>query len=139
MPCTSFPLFHYYTSLQPIQNFQQLGPCIHRVTPEKWQNSRSNEGSVSSSASHSSGTQFRPLFNRSFLICLFAIRPEKDHTAQLHTLRRLFSAHPEYLGIESNVKLILLGGSRNAGDAARVESLHQLAKELGVEVCSSSP
>jgi hypothetical protein len=30
--------------------------------------------------------------------------------------------------------LVLVGGSRNAGDAARVESLRALSKELGIDV-----
>ncbi len=32
------------------------------------------------------------------------------------------------------VKLVLVGGSRNADDAARVDSLRELAKELAIEV-----
>lgn len=48
---------------------------------------------------------------------------------------RLLSAHPECAEINGTaVKLVLLGGSRNAGDAARVESLRLLAKKLGIEV-----
>lgn len=33
------------------------------------------------------------------------------------------------------MKLVLVGGVRNAEDASRVESLRKLAKELGVSVC----
>lgn len=35
---------------------------------------------------------------------------------------------------KDQIKLVLLGGSRNAGDAARVEGLRALAKELEIEV-----
>lgn len=58
-------------------------------------------------------------------------RPEKDHAAQLYSLHELFKIHPEYRNV---VKLVLVGGSRNAGDAARVEGLRALAKELEIEV-----
>jgi alpha-1,2-mannosyltransferase len=62
-------------------------------------------------------------------------RPEKDHAAQLHSLHELFEIHPEYAATESSrVKLVMVGGSRNAEDAARVEGLRVLAKELGIEV-----
>ena len=61
------------------------------------------------------------------------IRPEKDHAAQLNAFRRLLTAYPRHK--EENVKLVLLGGSRNAGDATRVEGLRRLTKELDIEVC----
>ena len=60
-------------------------------------------------------------------------RPEKDHAAQLRAFQRFLSAQPQFL--EKNVKLVLLGGSRNTADATRVEELRRLAKELGIEVC----
>lgn len=56
-------------------------------------------------------------------------RPEKDHAAQLHAFHRLCADHPA-LG----ARLVLLGGSRNADDAARVAALRDLARELGLEV-----
>lgn len=66
---------------------------------------------------------------------LISSRPEKDHAAQLYSLHELFKAYPEYAKAgESQVKLVLVGGSRNAGDAARVEGLRALAKELEIEV-----
>jgi alpha-1,2-mannosyltransferase len=62
-------------------------------------------------------------------------RPEKDHAAQLHSIHELFKIHPEYTAAGgSQIKLVLVGGSRNAEDAARVEGLRALAKELGIEV-----
>ena len=61
--------------------------------------------------------------------------PEKDHKAQLHAFSQLLKSHPEYLaGKEKAVKLVLIGGSRNADDAARVEGLRALSKELKIEV-----
>lgn len=63
-------------------------------------------------------------------------RPEKDHAAQVRVFERLLRLHPEHAEAKNGVagvKLVLLGGSRNAEDAARVEGLRQLAKELGIE------
>ncbi|EIW52437.1 mannosyltransferase [Trametes versicolor FP-101664 SS1] len=61
-------------------------------------------------------------------------RPEKDHAGQLHAFHRFLELYPEYRGSgASAVKLVLMGGSRNVGDATRVESLHALAQELGIE------
>ena len=63
-------------------------------------------------------------------------RPEKDHAAQLHAFKQLLASHPEYgKPGDAHVQLVLVGGSRNAEDAARVEGLRALAKELGIEVC----
>lgn len=53
---------------------------------------------------------------------------------QLTAFRRLLTAYPQHK--EENVKLVLLGGSRNAGDATRVEGLRRLAKDLDIEVCT---
>ena len=62
-------------------------------------------------------------------------RPEKDHAAQLLSLDQLRKTHPEYfVAGKDQIKLVLLGGSRNDGDAARVERLRALAKELEIEV-----
>ncbi|TFY51958.1 hypothetical protein EVG20_g10766 [Dentipellis fragilis] len=69
-------------------------------------------------------------------ICQF--RPEKDHPAQLRALSELLRNYPQYrapfTGIDGGVKLVLIGGSRNDGDAARIEGLRQLAKDLDIEV-----
>ena len=63
-------------------------------------------------------------------------RPEKDHRAQLHAFHQVLKTYPEYLsGGKLPIKLVLIGGSRNAEDAARVEGLRTLAKELKIEVC----
>ena len=61
-------------------------------------------------------------------------RPEKDHAAQLHSLAELLKTHPEYRNPDTGVKLVLVGGSRNAGDAARIEGLRLLVNDLGIEV-----
>jgi len=68
------------------------------------------------------------------ILSVAQFRPEKDHAAQLHSLHELFRVHPEYANTGNNqVRLVLVGGSRNAEDAARVEGLRVLAKELGIE------
>lgn len=74
-----------------------------------------------------------PLEGRARVIVSVAqFRPEKDHAAQLHALHALLAAYPDMAG----VKLVMVGGSRNAGDAARVDGLRALAEELGVAVRS---
>lgn len=66
---------------------------------------------------------------------LTSTRPEKDHAGQLHAFHRFLELYPEYRGSgTSAVKLVLMGGSRNVGDATRVENLHALAQELGIDV-----
>lgn len=68
---------------------------------------------------------------------LTVYRPEKDHAAQLHAFKSLLENYPEFCSpSRSIVKLVLLGGSRNPGDAVRVESLKKLAVELGIDVCT---
>lgn len=75
-----------------------------------------------------------PLEGRKRVILSVAqFRPEKDHAAQLHAFQLLLKEHPEYKSQSTNgVKLVLVGGSRNAGDESRVESLRKLAVELGI-------
>jgi len=60
-------------------------------------------------------------------------RPEKDHATQLMAFHRLLKAQPDYVEKGTGVKLVLLGGSRNSGDEARVEGLRRLARDLGIE------
>ncbi|KAK7060342.1 hypothetical protein VNI00_001107 [Paramarasmius palmivorus] len=74
-----------------------------------------------------------PLEGRERVIVSVAqFRPEKDHPAQLRALYELFRQHEEFK--ESlPVKLVMIGGSRNAKDAARVEDLRRLSKELGLD------
>jgi alpha-1,2-mannosyltransferase len=55
---------------------------------------------------------------------------------QLRVFHRLLNEHPEYTKTDDQrIKLVLVGGSRNEGDAQRVDGLRQLAKELSIEVC----
>ena len=51
----------------------------------------------------------------------------------MEAFAKLFETSPRYRDDET-VKLVLLGGSRNAEDAARVEELRSLSKELKVDV-----
>lgn len=76
-----------------------------------------------------------PLEGRERVILSIAqFRPEKDHAAQLHAFHRLLQSHPEYAAPgDQYVKLVLIGGSRNVADAARVEGLRSLAAKLGVQ------
>ncbi|KAF7776779.1 CAZyme family GT4 [Agaricus bisporus var. burnettii] len=78
-----------------------------------------------------------PLDNREHVILSVAqFRPEKDHPAQLQAFAELLRRYPQYVkrdGTENSVKLVLIGGSRNEGDARRVAELRKLAKELKVE------
>jgi alpha-1,2-mannosyltransferase len=68
-------------------------------------------------------------------LCLNPLRPEKDHPAQLHSFHDLLKSYPQYRNPSKDcIKLVLVGGSRNADDAARVEGLRVLSKELGIEV-----
>lgn len=73
-----------------------------------------------------------PLEGRDRLIVSLAqFRPEKDHRTQLLALSSLLESHPEYRNLP--VKMVLMGGSRNAGDAERVEQLRALTKDLHIE------
>ncbi|KAH8114787.1 glycosyltransferase family 4 protein [Phellopilus nigrolimitatus] len=63
------------------------------------------------------------------LLSVAQFRPEKDHAAQLYALFELLKQHPEH---RQTVKLVMVGGCRNNEDAARVESLRALAKELEI-------
>jgi hypothetical protein len=67
------------------------------------------------------------------------VRPEKEHSKQIHALAKLFEDHPEYRQGEGRVSLTLMGGSRNAGDEARLAELRSLAEKLGVKVREIAP
>ena len=66
------------------------------------------------------------------IVSLAQFRPEKDHRTQLLALSSLLESHPEYRS--PPVKMVLMGGSRNAEDTERVEQLRALAKDLHLEV-----
>ncbi|KAI6039650.1 glycosyltransferase family 4 protein [Pisolithus marmoratus] len=75
------------------------------------------------------------LDNRAPIILSVAqFRPEKDHVTQLRAFAQLLMDHPEYKKSSPNseVRLVLLGGARNAGDLDRVERLRSLATELDI-------
>ncbi|KAI0754464.1 mannosyltransferase [Daedaleopsis nitida] len=76
-----------------------------------------------------------PLSGRERVILSIAqFRPEKDHAAQLRSFHKLLELYPEYRGQGLvSVKLVLVGGSRNTGDATRVENLRTLARELAIQ------
>ena len=64
-------------------------------------------------------------------------RPEKDHQAQILAFHQLLQDHPEHLVApdgDDSVKLVLIGGSRNEGDAKRIVALKKLVEELGIAV-----
>ncbi|KAL9937182.1 hypothetical protein V8E36_003591 [Tilletia maclaganii] len=76
------------------------------------------------------------------LVSLAQFRPEKEHATQLRLLRALFDLDPAYRTggtlassgtTVPQVRLILMGSCRNAGDEARIESLKELARELGIQ------
>ncbi|KAI0088613.1 mannosyltransferase [Irpex rosettiformis] len=74
-----------------------------------------------------------PLGHREHIILSIAqFRPEKNHKLQVEAFAELLSTSPKYRE-NGSVRLVLLGGSRNAEDAARVEQLRSLAKELKVD------
>jgi len=75
------------------------------------------------------------LTNRERVILSVAqFRPEKDHAMQLRVFHRLLNEHPEYTkNDDQRIKFVLVGGSRNEGDACRVDGLRKLAKELSIE------
>ena len=74
------------------------------------------------------------------LLKILLYRPEKDHAAQLSAFAELLRQHPEYRSSEPSkrVKLVLVGGVRNEGDAFRVEMLKKQAEELKISVCTYS-
>ncbi|KNZ81275.1 Asparagine-linked glycosylation protein 11 like protein [Termitomyces sp. J132] len=66
----------------------------------------------------------------SIIMSVAQFRPEKDHAAQLCAFYHLLTMYP---GHTASVKMVLLGGSRNTGDAERVEGLRKLARDLKIE------
>ncbi|KZT57279.1 glycosyltransferase family 4 protein [Calocera cornea HHB12733] len=80
------------------------------------------------------GLEKSPLEGRKRVIMSLAqFRPEKEHAVQLQAMRDLLEMKPEYRTGSKKVTLALLGSSRNEEDAARVESLRQLASNLGIQ------
>ncbi|WFD42170.1 GDP-Man:Man3GlcNAc2-PP-dolichol alpha-1,2-mannosyltransferase [Malassezia psittaci] len=70
------------------------------------------------------------------IVSLAQFRPEKDHALQLRIIHQLLQKHSELKksrGNQQALKLILIGGCRNAEDEERVRQLKELAKELVIE------
>ncbi|XP_035825053.1 GDP-Man:Man(3)GlcNAc(2)-PP-Dol alpha-1,2-mannosyltransferase isoform X2 [Aplysia californica] len=65
------------------------------------------------------------------ILSLGQFRPEKDHPLQIRSFSRFVKSLDEKAG--STYKLVLAGSCRNEEDQRRVESLHALARELGVD------
>eukprot|EP00298_Acanthocystis_sp_HF-20_P002103 c12561_g1_i2.p1 GENE.c12561_g1_i2~~c12561_g1_i2.p1 ORF type:complete len:482 (+),score=157.99 c12561_g1_i2:26-1471(+) len=63
------------------------------------------------------------------ILSIGQFRPEKNHALQLQAFSLLLKKHPSLL---LNVRLVLLGSSRNENDQNRVEKLKSLANELGI-------
>ncbi|KAJ4002142.1 mannosyltransferase [Lentinula boryana] len=121
-----------------LQHSDFLLNTLHRMIPFKI-SSKSKYGSATSAqivyppCDTREISQF-PLTGRDRVILSLAqFRPEKDHPTQLRALSRLLQDHPQYIDSEHPVKLVLIGGSRNADDEARVQSLRSLAKDLGLQ------
>ena len=64
------------------------------------------------------------------ILSVAQFRPEKEHVVQIKAMAALAEKGEKYRSAE----LVLAGSVRNAGDEARVASLRQLARDLGIEV-----
>ncbi|KAJ3485386.1 hypothetical protein NLI96_g5000 [Meripilus lineatus] len=75
-----------------------------------------------------------PLGHRERIILSIAqFRPEKDHPMQLRSFQRFLQKYPECASSgDQPVTLVMIGGSRNAEDAARVEALKAMAREMDI-------
>ncbi|KAH7874708.1 mannosyltransferase [Lentinula edodes] len=120
-----------------LQYSDVLLDTLHRIIPFKLIHSK--YGSVTSAqivyppCDTREISQF-PLTGRDRVILSLAqFRPEKDHPTQLRAFSRLLKDRPEYINPTRPVKLVLIGGSRNADDEARVQNLRSLAKDLNLE------
>eukprot|EP00474_Spongospora_subterranea_P010753 CRZ11211.1 hypothetical protein [Spongospora subterranea] len=71
-----------------------------------------------------------PLSGRSpHIISVAQFRPEKNHIMQLEAFQMVLKSLTPY---RQNIRLILLGGVRNAEDQKRVERLRSYADQLGI-------
>ena len=62
------------------------------------------------------------------ILSLGQFRPEKDHVKQLYILRKLIDLDSSF----EDIRLVLVGGCRNAEDEKRVEELKCIAADLGM-------
>lgn len=69
------------------------------------------------------------------ILSIAQYRPEKAHALQLKSLAKLFKNHPEIKSGAGTKKvtLVCLGSSRNEEDAARAQSLRDLAASLNLQ------
>ncbi|TPX70568.1 GDP-Man:Man3GlcNAc2-PP-dolichol alpha-1,2-mannosyltransferase [Spizellomyces sp. 'palustris'] len=67
-----------------------------------------------------------------WIISVAQFRPEKAHKLQLSAFQTLLERKPKYRQEGSKIRLILIGGSRNAEDRQRVEDLKQYAQDCGI-------
>ncbi|CAO3699506.1 unnamed protein product [Rhizopus microsporus] len=65
------------------------------------------------------------------IVSVAQFRPEKDHALQLKSLARLFEKYPQWK--DTQVELVLIGSSRNEGDAKRIDGLRELVKQLNIQ------
>ncbi|XP_051882325.1 GDP-Man:Man(3)GlcNAc(2)-PP-Dol alpha-1,2-mannosyltransferase isoform X1 [Pristis pectinata] len=63
------------------------------------------------------------------IVSIAQFRPEKDHALQIKAFYRFLQKYPQ----KRAVKLILIGGCRNAEDEERVSCLKELCENLGVK------
>lgn len=66
------------------------------------------------------------------IVSVAQFRPEKDHSMQLKALAKLFEKYPQHKA--NGVELILIGSSRNEGDAKRIDNLRKEAEQLDIKV-----
>ena len=64
------------------------------------------------------------------IVSIAQFRPEKDHQLQLKSFHKFLSTQPKEK--RNSYKLVLVGSSRNEGDANRVDALKTLCKDLDI-------
>ncbi|KAI3637512.1 hypothetical protein MIR68_004161 [Amoeboaphelidium protococcarum] len=64
------------------------------------------------------------------IVSIGQFRPEKNHKLQLKAFARFLLKYPR---LKNNVKLVLIGGCRNAGDHERVADLKRLSLQLDID------
>ena len=97
--------------------------------------SASDDRAAKAILSLSAGAAPEP-YRENLIVSLAQFRPEKDHSLQLRAFA-LFLKQLRELAAQSGancpkVSLVLVGGVRDDGDAARVEALHMLAADLHI-------
>ncbi|KAL7648301.1 UNVERIFIED_CONTAM: hypothetical protein RMT77_000207 [Armadillidium vulgare] len=65
------------------------------------------------------------------IVSIGQFRPEKDYPKQLRIFQKLLESVDDI--VAERLRLILIGGVRNAGDAKRVSDLKALSVELGID------